>query len=134
VRWERLRLRGFGRHRDLRLDLPDGVATWVAANEAGKSTAVLGLVATVWGLPHLQDTGGFAWGRFRAFEGGPHRGEVTFARDGARYTVAASSTRTGCGWCSTRPTATWCCSRPITTRTRGARSAPTWRGWRRTWA
>jgi hypothetical protein len=88
VRWERLCLQGFGRHRDLRLDLPDGVATWVAANEAGKSTAVLGLVATVWGLPHLQDTGGFAWGRFRAFGGGPHRGAVTFARAGARYTVA----------------------------------------------
>jgi len=87
VRWERLRLQGFGRHRDLRLTIPAGVATWVAPNEAGKSTAVLGLVATVWGLPHLQETAGFAWGRFRAFAGGPHRGEATLWRDGERYTV-----------------------------------------------
>lgn len=88
VRWERLRLEGFGRHRDLRVRFPPGgLAVWVAPNEAGKSTAVLGLVATVWGLPHLQETAGFAWGRFRAFDGGPHRGEVTFARGSERFTV-----------------------------------------------
>jgi len=89
VRWERLRLAGFGRHRDLRLRFPPGgLAVWVAPNEAGKSTAVLGLVATLWGLPHLQETAGFAWGRFRAFDGGPHRGELTFARGSERFTVS----------------------------------------------
>jgi hypothetical protein len=87
VRWERLRLQGFGRHRDLRIDFPPGIAVWVAPNEAGKSTAVLGLVATVWGLPHLNDPSGFSWGRFRGFDGGPHHGEVTLACDGERYTI-----------------------------------------------
>ena len=88
VRWERVRLQGFGRHRDLTLAFGDGLATWVAPNEAGKSTAVAGLVATVWGLPHLQEPAGFTWARFRGFDGGPHRGEVTLRRDGRRYTVA----------------------------------------------
>jgi len=88
VRWERVRLQGFGRHRDVTLAFGDGLVTWVAPNEAGKSTAVAGLVATVWGLPHLQEAAGFTWARFRSFDGGPHRGEVTLRLDGRRYTVA----------------------------------------------
>jgi hypothetical protein len=88
VRWEWLRLQGFGCHRDLEITFPEGLATWVAPNEAGKSTAVSGLVATVWGLPHLQEPAGFTWGRFRAFDGGPHRGEVRLRRGERRTTIA----------------------------------------------
>jgi len=87
LRLERLRLQGFGCHRDLEIAFPEGLATWVAPNEAGKSTAVAGLVATVWGLPHLQEPAGFTWGRFRAFDGGPHRGEVSLRRGDRRTTV-----------------------------------------------
>ncbi len=88
LRLEWLRLQGFGCHRDLEITFPEGLATWVAPNEAGKSTAVSGLVATVWGLPHLQEPAGFTWGRFRAFDGGPHRGEVRLRRGDRRTTVA----------------------------------------------
>jgi len=88
LRLEWLRLQGFGCHRDLEVGFPEGLATWVAPNEAGKSTAVAGLVATVWGLPHLQEPAGFTWGRFRAFDGGPHRGEVRLRRGEQRYSVA----------------------------------------------
>ena len=87
VTWESLRLQGFGRHRDLTLRFPAGLAVWTAPNEAGKSTAALGLVATVWGLPHLQDTAGFTWGRWRAFAGGPHVGEATLLAGEDRFTV-----------------------------------------------
>jgi chromosome segregation protein len=88
LRLEWLRLQGFGCHRDLEIGFPEGLATWVAPNEAGKSTAVAGLVATVWGLPHLQEPAGFTWGRFRAFDGGPHRGEVRLRRGERRHSVA----------------------------------------------
>ena len=84
---ERLRLQGFGRHRDLELHFPAGLATWVATNEAGKSTAILGLVATLCGVPHLQEASGFTWGRFRSHHGGPHRGEVDLRRADSRYRV-----------------------------------------------
>jgi len=88
LRLERLRLEGFGCHRELEIDFPAGLATWVARNEAGKSTAVAGLVATVWGLPHLQEPAGFTWGRYRAFGGGPHRGELRLQVGDRRVTVA----------------------------------------------
>jgi hypothetical protein len=84
---ERLRLQGFGRHRDLELHFPAGLATWVAPNEAGKSTAILGLVATLCGVPHLQEPSGFTWGRFRSHQGGPYRGEVDLRRGEARYQI-----------------------------------------------
>jgi hypothetical protein len=87
VTLERLRLQGFGRHRDLELHFPAGLSTWVAANEAGKSTAILGLVATLCGVPHLQEANGFTWGRFRSHHGGPHRGEVDLRHQGSRYRV-----------------------------------------------
>lgn len=84
---ERLRLQGFGRHRDLELHFPAALAVWVAPNEAGKSTAILGLVATLCGVPHLQESSGFSWGRFRSFHGGPHRGVVELRRAEERYLV-----------------------------------------------
>ncbi len=87
VRWERLRLQGFGRHADLRVRFPAGLGVWTAPNEAGKTTALLGLVATIWGLPHVQDADGFTWGRFRSWSGGPHRGEVGLRAGDARFTV-----------------------------------------------
>ena len=83
--WLRLRLQGFGRHRDTTLRFPEGLVTTVAGNERGKSTAVLGLIATVWGVPHGGDRQGFTWTRFRASSGAPHRGEVEFRRGDVHY-------------------------------------------------
>ncbi len=87
VRWERLRLQGFGTHADLTVRFPSGLGVWTAPNEAGKTTALLGLVATIWGLPHVQDAHGFTWTRFRSWSGGPHRGEVGLRAGEARFTV-----------------------------------------------
>ena len=88
VVWERLVLEGFGRHRRLEAAFSGGLETWVGDNETGKSTALMGLLATVWGLPHVQDPGVLGWARFRAWSGGPHRGQLTLrGRDGRRYTV-----------------------------------------------
>jgi chromosome segregation protein len=88
VVWERLLLEGFGRHRRLEACFAPGLITWIGPNESGKSTAVIGLLATVWGLPHVQDVRGLTWPRFRSWHGGPHRGEVTLrAGDGERYTI-----------------------------------------------
>ena len=86
--YERLRLQGFGRHRDLDVRFPAGLAVWTAPNEHGKTTAVLGLAATLWGVPHRADPAAPGWGRYRSWHGGPHRGALTLkATDGVRYTV-----------------------------------------------
>ncbi|MFN2323427.1 MAG: AAA family ATPase [Trueperaceae bacterium] len=87
VVWERVRLEGFGRHADVRVDLPAALGVWIAPNEAGKTTAVLGLVAVLWGLPHVQDATAFTWARFRSWGGGAHRGAVTLRAGDARFTV-----------------------------------------------
>ena len=90
VIFERLELEGFGRHRALHLEIPAGLAVWVARNEFGKSTAVLGLIATLWGVPHIQELSGFTWERFRHLSGGPHRGRVTLRNREARFSVERS--------------------------------------------
>ncbi len=88
VVFEALHLQGFGLHRDLRLSLPAGLGVWSAQNERGKTTAVLGLAATLWGVPHRSDPAVPGWGRYRSWYGGPHRGTLTLqAPDGRRYTV-----------------------------------------------
>jgi chromosome segregation protein len=86
--YERLQLQGFGRHRDLDVRFPAGLAVWTAPNEHGKTTAVLGLAATLWGVPHRSDPAAPGWGRYRSWHGGPHRGALTLrAPDGRRFTV-----------------------------------------------
>ncbi len=88
VAFEALQLQGFGLHRDLQLSLPAGLGVWSAQNERGKTTAVLGLAATLWGVPHRSDPAVPGWGRYRSWYGGPHRGTLTLrAPDGRRYTV-----------------------------------------------
>ena len=88
VVYERLRLRGFGLHRDLVARFPPALGVWAAPNEDGKTTAALGLAATLWGTPHRSDPAVAGWARYRSWRGGPHRGELTLvARDGLRYTV-----------------------------------------------
>jgi hypothetical protein len=88
VEWESLRLIGFGRHRDLRLAFEPGLATWVAANEVGKSTSVLGLVATVWGVA-TDAVGGsrYSWERFKPVAGEAGRGIVRFRRGREHFTI-----------------------------------------------
>lgn len=86
--YERLRLQGFGLHRDLNVSFPDGLAVWSAPNERGKTSAVLGLAATLWGMPHRSDPSLPGWARYRSWHGGPHRGALTLrCGDGRRYTV-----------------------------------------------
>ena len=86
--YERLRLQGFGLHRDLNVSFPDGLAVWSAPNERGKTSAVLGLAATLWGMPHRSDPSVPGWARYRSWHGGPHRGALTLrCSDGQRYTV-----------------------------------------------
>lgn len=88
VAFEAVQLQGFGVHRDLRLTLPPGLGVWSAQNERGKTTAVLGVAATLWGTPHRRDPAVPGWGRYRSWHGGPHRGTLTLrAPDGRRYTV-----------------------------------------------
>jgi len=91
VTFERLALQGFGRHRSLELRFPAGLGVWAAQNERGKTTALLGLAATLWGVPHRADPSQIGWGRYRSWFGGPHRGALTLrARDGTRFTVERS--------------------------------------------
>ncbi len=88
VVYERLRLQGFGLHRDLNVSFPAGLAVWSAPNERGKTSAVLGLAATLWGMPHRSDPNVPGWARYRSWQWGPHRGALTLrCGDGQRYTV-----------------------------------------------
>lgn len=88
VVYEHLRLQGFGLHRDLNVSFPAGVAVWSAPNEHGKTSAVTGLVATLWGMPHRSDPSVPGWARYRSWHGGPHRGTLTLrCGDAQRYTV-----------------------------------------------
>lgn len=66
----------------------EGVNVLVAPNEAGKSTLIAALAATLYGLPAKNDNTGFTQARYRSWL--PHRdfwGEVEFALDGAVYAV-----------------------------------------------
>jgi hypothetical protein len=92
VRWERLELRGFGRHHELTLELPPGMANVVRPNEWGKSTLVAGLTAVLFGLPSSEDATVFGSGRYRSWmHASGFEGRLTFrGADGARYRLERS--------------------------------------------
>lgn len=92
VRWERLELRGFGRHQELTLELPPAMATLVRPNEWGKSTLVAGLTAVLFGLPSSEDVTAFGSGRYRGWmRVAGFGGRLTFrGADGARYRLERS--------------------------------------------
>ena len=80
---------GFGPFRDtVTCRLTCGVNTLIARNEAGKSSLVAGLMATIFGLPAKSDPGEFGHRRFKNWYG-PSRfeGELEFEADGTVYKI-----------------------------------------------
>jgi DNA repair exonuclease SbcCD ATPase subunit len=89
VAWLRLELHGFGVHESLALEFPEAMAVFVSPNETGKSTALAGLTAVLFGLPTSNNPTAWGQARFR-HHGGVSRfgGLVKFrALDGRSYEV-----------------------------------------------
>ncbi|MEW6229468.1 MAG: AAA family ATPase, partial [Bacillota bacterium] len=87
VRFKKLALSGFGPYRDrVEVELSDGINTYIARNERGKSSLVMGLIAMIFGLPGKTNPIDFGHARFRNWDG-PQRfeGELLFEADGALY-------------------------------------------------
>lgn len=87
VRFKKLALSGFGPYRDrVEVELSDGINTFIARNERGKSSLVMGLIAVIFGLPGKTNPSDFGHARFRNWDG-PQRfeGELLFEADGALY-------------------------------------------------
>lgn len=89
VLFRKLRLSGFGPYRDtVTCRLTHGINTLIARNEAGKSSLVAGLIATIFGLPGKSDPEQFGQARFKN-RYGPARfeGELEFEADGVVYNL-----------------------------------------------
>ncbi|MGB4380600.1 MAG: AAA family ATPase, partial [Bacillota bacterium] len=89
VLFRRFKMSGFGPFRDtVTCRLTCGVNTLIARNEAGKSSLVAGLMATIFGLPAKSDPGEFGHRRFKNWYG-PSRfeGELEFEADGTVYKI-----------------------------------------------
>lgn len=89
VLFRTLKLSGFGPYRDtVTCEMTSGINTLIARNEAGKSSLVAGLVATIFGLPGKSDPREFGRARFKNWYG-PLRfeGELEFYVDGVRYNI-----------------------------------------------
>ncbi len=89
ILFKELKLAGFGPYRDtVTCELTDGINTLIARNEAGKSSLVAGLVATIFGLPSKSDPQEFGRARFKNWYG-PSRfeGELEFEVDGVAYSI-----------------------------------------------
>ena len=89
VRWLSLELSGFGVYDDVRIDFPAGSGVLIAPNESGKSTALAGLTAVLFGLPTNSDPTAWGTARYRSYSSSARfAGRVEFvARDGGRYEV-----------------------------------------------
>ncbi|MGE5593455.1 MAG: AAA family ATPase [Betaproteobacteria bacterium] len=89
VSFERLALTGFGPYRDkVEVTFKDGINAYVAPNEHGKSSLVMGILATIFGLPTRTDPSTFGHARFRNWENPPRfEGEVEFEADGVVYRI-----------------------------------------------
>ena len=85
--WKRLQLAGFGVHDSVELELDEGLLAFIAPNESGKTTAVAGLTAVVFGLPSSRDKTSWGQERFRSQRGlSRFEGSVDFrALDGKSY-------------------------------------------------
>jgi hypothetical protein len=89
VAWLRLELYGFAVHESLALEFPEGMTVFASPNETGKSTALAGLTAVLFGLPTSSNPTAWGQARFRN-HGGVSRfgGLVRFrALDGGSYEV-----------------------------------------------
>lgn len=89
VTWQKLILRGFGRYREEKaLGFAEGLNVYVAPNEEGKSTLVMGLVAVLYGLPGSSDPAAFGKARYQNWDGSPEfSGELQFSVDGQDYLI-----------------------------------------------
>ncbi|MBD3336966.1 MAG: AAA family ATPase [Candidatus Eisenbacteria bacterium] len=89
VRFLSLRLEGFGLYdRPVEFTFPAGLAVDVRPNEKGKSTAIDGLLAVLYGLPHTTDPERFGSERCRSWE--PARsfsGVLELSVDGRRFRI-----------------------------------------------
>jgi DNA repair exonuclease SbcCD ATPase subunit len=89
VAWLRLELHGFGVHESLALEFREGMTVFASPNETGKSTALAGLTAVLFGLPTSNNPNAWGQARFR-HHGGVSRfgGLVRFrALDGGSYEI-----------------------------------------------
>lgn len=92
VRFRKLALSGFGPYRDrVEVELSDGINTFIARNECGKSSLVMGLIAMIFGLPSKTNPSDFGHARFRNWDS-PQRfeGELQFEADGTLYRLSRS--------------------------------------------
>lgn len=89
VRWLELELSGFGVYDEMRMRFPEDLAVHVAPNESGKSTALAGLTAVVFGLPTNSDPANWGTSRYLSYSANARfSGRVRFrALDGDRYEV-----------------------------------------------
>lgn len=87
VRWEFLRLQGFGRYGgEVIFRFHPGLNTWAAPNEAGKSTMAAGLCAVLFGLPGTGGVDRFGTARYRNWHGNsPFGGELRFSVGNLRF-------------------------------------------------
>lgn len=89
VSFRRLALTGFGPYRErVEVSFTKGINAYVAPNERGKSSLVMGMLATIFGLPTKADPSAFGHARFRNWDN-PQRfeGEVEFEADGVVYRI-----------------------------------------------
>lgn len=89
VTWQKLVLRGFGCYREEKtLEFEEGLNVYVAPNEEGKSTLVMGLIAVLYGLPSTSDPAAFGKARYQNWDGSTEfSGELAFRVDGRDYLI-----------------------------------------------
>ncbi|NLK51998.1 MAG: hypothetical protein GX295_06100, partial [Syntrophomonadaceae bacterium] len=95
IYWEQLILQGFGCYKHpVEVTFKPGLNNLVAANEQGKSTLVVGLVAVLFGLPNSTDPTKFGKAKYRNWEGvEPFNGEVRFWVDRKLYRIQRDFSR-----------------------------------------
>jgi len=88
VIFEKLILQGFGPYRDTTtFTFTEGINSYIAANETGKTSMMAGLLATIFGLSHRRRAGdAFNLDRFRNWDQpAACRGELFLSSAGQRY-------------------------------------------------
>lgn len=86
---QKLALAGFGPYKDrVELELQEGINNYVADNERGKSTLVMGVLAIIYGLPSSSNPSEFGRARFRNWDAPDHfYGELEFKTKDVVYKI-----------------------------------------------
>ena len=100
VKFERVRLTGFGPYRETtEFIFAEGLNVFVAPNETGKSTLVAGVTALLFGLPQTTDPTVFGQARYRNWD---HplgfEGELLWQVDGESYRLRRNFKTTRSPW------------------------------------